>query len=91
MRPIFVELSELRDARNLLDVACVTLGKNSHRLYVRTSGSSYRVDFFKFEESPYWDCFVYFYRGREVVNAYNGFSLRAVFLKFKTMFDDVQS
>lgn len=88
MKPMFVELPELRDARNLCDVACVVLSKNSYRLYVRTSGSSYRVDFFKFEISPFWDCFVYFYRGREVINAYTATSLRAVFLKFKTMFDD---
>lgn len=30
MKPMFVEPSVLRDARNFWDVACVTLGKNCH-------------------------------------------------------------
>lgn len=88
MIPVFVDIPQLLKARNLWDLPCVTIAEGQHRLYVRSASHSYRVDFCHSDLDPFWMCLVYYFRGREVVNTFQSFSILSVFAKFKTMFND---
>lgn len=91
MKPIFVDVSHLLQARNLWDVPCITIAKGQHRLYVRSAFHNYRVDFCHSDLDPFWMCLVYHFRGREVVNTFQSFSILSVFNKFKSMFDNYET